>query len=119
MKRLAAPLTLWIVLAGCGPMIMARPANVEAGGLDCVRAALQRLGYMITAGDRSLGFVRAERTQGMFPDTDILVVNYLLADAVDGDEETIQVRASRNGNGPPTRHTVADAERLLDRCGKL
>ena len=120
MKRLAAPLTLWIVLAGCGPMIMTRPANIDAGGFDCVRATLQRLGYMITDGDRSLGFVRAERTHGLFRETDVLVVNYIVAGEVDDEsEDTIQVRVSRPAGKGPSGDGVADAEQLLDRCGKL
>ena len=118
MKRIAA-LFITTMAAGCGPMIMTRPANVEAGGLDCVTTTLQRLGYMITGGDRSLGFVRAERTPGLFSETDILIVNYLVAGTVDGDDDTIQVRASRNGHGAPSRQTVSDAESLLDRCGKI
>ena len=120
MKRLAVPLTLTIVLLGCGPMIMTRPANVDAGGFDCVSATLQRLGYMITAGDRSLGFVRAERTHGQFRETNVLVVNYVVADTVeDESEDTIQVRASRPSGTSPSNSGVADAEQLLDRCGKL
>ncbi len=119
MKRLAVPLTLAIVLSGCGPMIMTRPANVDAGGFDCVSATLQRLGYMITAGDRSLGFVRAERTHGLFRETDVLIVNYVAAGTVDESEDTIQVRVSRPSGKAPSSNGVSDAEQLLDRCGKL
>lgn len=132
MKRLAAPLMTSIVAAAClvgPPLIMTRPANVEAGGLDCVSGMLQRLGYMITAGDRSLGFVRAERrrTRANFPSgrlsTDILVVNYISAGTLDdAPDDTIQVRVARAGEHRdigPDRETVSDAERLLDRCGRI
>lgn len=120
MKRLALPLAFAIVVAACGPMTMARPANVDAGGFDCVSATLQRLGYLITDGDRSLGFVRAERTHGLFRRTDVLVVNYVVAGTVDdASEDTIQVRVSRPGGKGPSGDGVSDAEQLLDRCGKL
>ena len=121
MKRLAVPLTLAIVLSGCGPLIMTRPANVDAGGFDCVSATLQRLGYTITGGDRSLGFVTAERTRGgLFRETHVLVVNYIVAGTVeDESEDRIQVRVSRPSGKGPSRNGVADAEQLLDRCGKL
>ena len=115
MKRWVAPWTMLLAMAACGPLIMTRPANVDAGGFDCVRTTLQRLGYMITGGDRSLGFVRAEHTRG-----DVLVVNYIVAGTVDDEsEDTIQVRASRPAGGSPSRDGVSDAERLLDECGKL
>ena len=120
MKRLAVPIVFSISLSACGPMIMTRPANVDAGGFDCVSATLQRLGYMITAGDRSLGFVRAERTHGLFRETDVLVVNYVAAGTVDDEsEDAIQVRVSRPNGKSPSRNGVSDAEQLLDRCGKL
>ena len=63
MKRLVMLCMAMTAMMACAvqPPIMTRPASVEAGGLDCVRVTLQRLGYMITAGDRSLGFLRAER----------------------------------------------------------
>ena len=120
MKRLVVPLMTMLAVTACGPLIMTRPANVDAGGFDCVRASLQRFGYMITDGDRSLGFVRAERTRGVLRETDVLVVNYIVAGTVDGEsEDTIQVRASRPAGGSPSRDGVSDAERLLDECGKL
>lgn len=120
MRRLVAPCTMLLAMAACGPLIMTRPANVDAGGFDCVRATLQRLGYMITDGDRSLGFVKAERTRGLLRETDVLVVNYLVAGTVDDEsEDTIQVRVSDPSGQGPTRNGVSDAEHLLDRCGKL
>ncbi|WP_419860873.1 hypothetical protein [Candidatus Palauibacter sp.] len=120
MKRWVAPLTMLLAMAACGPLIMTRPANVDAGGFDCVRTTLQRLGYMITDGDRSLGFVRAERTRGLLRETDVLVVNYIVAGTVDDEsEDTIQVRASRPSGQSPSRDGVSDAESLLDECGKL
>lgn len=120
MKRWVAPWTMLLAMAACGPLIMTRPANVDAGGFDCVRTTLQRLGYMITDGDRSLGFVRAERTRGLLRETDVLVVNYIVAGTVDDEsEDTIQVRASRPAGGSPSRDGVSDAESLLDECGKL
>ena len=105
-------------------------ANVEAGGLDCVSGTLQRIGYMITAGDRALGFVRAERTRmrASFPSgplgTDVLVVNYITADAGDDEsDDTIQVKASRTTKeqykGGATSDAISDAERLLDQCGQI
>lgn len=119
MKRIAA-LFITTMAAACGPLIMTRPANVDAGGFDCVRATLQRFGYTITGGDRSLGFVTAERTRGLFRETDVLVVNYIVAGTVDGEsEDTIQVRVSRPAGGSPSRDGVSDAESLLDECGKL
>ena len=120
MKRLVATSMTLLAVAACGPMIMTRPANVEAGGFDCVSATLRRLGYMITDGDRSLGFVRAERTHGLFRETDVLVVNYVVAGTVDDESgDTIQVRVSRPGGKGPSGNGVSDAEHLLDRCGKL
>ena len=102
MKRRVALLMAVTATMACAvnPLIMTRPANVEAGGLDCVRVTLQRLGYMITAGDRSLGFVRAERqrTREDFPTgrliTDALVVNYISAGTVEDspDKETFRER---------------------------
>jgi len=119
MKHLVATSMTLLAVAACGPMIMTRPANVDAGGFDCVSATLQRLGYMITAGDRSLGFVRAERTHGLFRETDVLVVNYVAAGTVDDEsEDTIQVRVSRPSGKAPSSNGVSDAEQLLDRCGK-
>ena len=120
MKRLVAPIMTILAVAACGPLIMTRPANVDAGGFDCVSATLQGLGYTITGGDRSLGFVTAERARGLFRETDVLVVNYIVAGTVDGEsEDTIQVRASRPAGGSPSRDGVSDAEHLLDECGKL
>ena len=120
MKRIAALFITMLAVTACGPMIMTRPANVDAGGFDCVRATLQRFGYTITGGDRSLGFVTAERTRGLFRETDVLVVNYIVAGRVDGEsDDTIQVRVSRPAGGSPSRDGVSDAESLLDECGKL
>lgn len=120
MKRRATPLMTLLAVGACGPLIMTRPANVDAGGFDCVRTTLQRLGYMITDGDRSLGFVRAERTRGAMRKTDVLVVNYIVAGTVDDEsEDTIQVRASDPSGESPSRDGVSDAESLLDRCGKI
>ena len=119
MRRFVAMFTLTMTLAACGPLIMTRPANVAAGGFDCVSATLQGLGYMITDGDRSLGFVRAERTHGWLRETDILVVNYIAAGTVDDvAEDTIHVRASDPGGTSPSREGAADAEHLLERCGQ-
>lgn len=111
------------------PPIMTRPASVEAGGLDCVRVTLQRLGYMITAGDRSLGFLRAERkrTREAFPTgrliTDALLVNYIDAGTVDdSSDNVIQVKVAQVGEHrdlAPAREAISDAEHLLNRCGKL
>ena len=108
--------------------IMTRPAS-EAGGLDCVRVTLQRLGYMITADDRSLGFVRAERmrTRVAFPTdrliTDALLVNYINAGTVDdSSDNVIQVEVLRVGEYRdlgPARDAISDAKHLLDECGKL
>lgn len=109
--------------------IMTRPASVEAGGLDCVRETLQRLGYMITAGDRSPGSVRAERmrTRAAFPTdrliTDALLVNYINAGTVDDSaDDVIQVEVLRVGEGRdlgPAREAISDARHLLNECGKL
>lgn len=131
MKRCAALFMAVTATTACAvqPLIMTRPASVKAGGLDCVRVTLQRLGYMITAGDRSLGFVRGERmrTREDFPTgrliTDALVVNYLNAGTVDDNpDDVIQVKVAQVGEGrdlAPKREAIADAEHLLDRCGKL
>ena len=130
MKRLALSIAATATVAcAVQPLIMTRPASVQADGLDCVRVTLQRLGYMITAGDRSLGFVRAERmrTREDFPAghliTDALVVNYISAGTVDDTmDDVIQVRVARVGDHrdrAPAREAIADAEHLLDRCGKL
>ncbi len=105
--------------------IMTRPASVEAGGLDCVRVTLQRLGYTITTDDRSPGSVRAERmrTRAAFPTdrliTDALLVNYINAGTAD---DVIQVEVLRVGEGRdlgPAREAISDAKRLLDECGEL
>ena len=118
MKRISA-LFMTTMATACGPLIMTHPANVDAGGFDCVSATLQRLGYMITDGDRALGFVRAERTRGALLETDVLVVNYIAAGTVDDEsDDTIQVRASNPDGESPSRDGASDAERLLDRCGK-
>ena len=120
MRRLVAPFMTMLAVAGCGPLIMTRPADVDAGGFDCVSSTLQRLGYMITDGDRSLGFVRAERTRGLLRETDVLVVNYIVAGTVDDESnDTIQVRVSDPAGQGPSNEGVSDAEHLLDRCGKL
>lgn len=130
MKRLALFMAVTATMScAVPPPIMTRPARAEAGGLDCVRVTLQRLGYMITAGDRSLGFVRAERmrTREDFPTgrliTDALVVNYVSAGTVDDNlDDLIQVKVARVGEHrdvAPAREAIADAEHLLDRCGKL
>ena len=131
MKRFAALFIAVTATMACAvqPLIMTRPANVQAGGLDCVRVTVQRLGYMITAGDRSLGFVRAERmrTREAFPTgrlfSDELVVNYISAGTVDdGVDDVLQVKAARvgeHGDIAPAREAISDAERLLDQCGKL
>lgn len=131
MKRLVALFMAVTATTSCAvpPPIMTRPANVQADGLECVRATLQRLGYMITAGDRSLGFVRAERmrTREDFPTgrliTDALVVNYIRAGTVgDNLDDLIQVKVARVGEHrdiTPAPEAIADAEQLLDRCGKL
>jgi len=131
MKRCAALFMAVTATTACAvqPLIMTRPASVQADGLDCVRATLQRLGYMITAGDRSLGFVRAERmrTREDFPTgrliTDALVVNYIRAGTVDDNpDDLIQVRVAQVGDHrdlAPEREAISDAEHLLDRCGKL
>ena len=130
MKRLVTLFMALTATLACvvPPLIMTRPASVEAGGLDCVRVTLQRLGYMITAGDRSLGFVRAERkrTREDFPTglliTDALLVNYIDAGTVDDSSDSvIQVKVARVGEHRdlgPAREAVSDAEHLLDRCGK-
>jgi len=131
MKRFAAPFMAVTATTACAvqPLIMTRPASVHADGLDCVRVTLQRLGYMITAGDRSLGFVRAERmrTREDFPTgrliTDALVVNYIRAGTVDDSaDNVIQVKVAQVGEHrdlAPKREAISDAEHLLDRCGKL
>ncbi|MDE0260116.1 MAG: hypothetical protein OXR82_17235 [Gammaproteobacteria bacterium] len=130
MKRLALLIAVTATMAcAVHPLIMTRPASVQADGFDCVRATLQRLGYMITGGDRSLGFVRAERmrTRENFPTgrliTDALVVNYISAGTVDDNpDDLIQVRVAQVGEHrdlAPKREAIADAEQLLDRCGKL
>lgn len=129
MKRLVLSIAVTATMAcAVQPLIMTRPASVQADGLDCVRVTLQRLGYMITAGDRSLGFVRAERmrTREDFPTgrliTDALVVNYISAGTVDDSLDVIQVKVAQVGEHrdlAPKREAVADAEHLLDRCGKL
>jgi len=131
MKRLVALFMAVTATMSCAvvPPIMTRPAHVEADGLDCVRVTLQRLGYMITAGDRSLGFMRAERqrTREDFPTgrliTDALVVNYIRAGTVDDNpDDLIQVKVAQvgeHGDLAPKREAIADAEQLLDRCGKL
>ncbi|MCY3599556.1 MAG: hypothetical protein OXN85_06270 [Gemmatimonadetes bacterium] len=131
MKRFAAPFMAVTATMACAvqPLIMTRPAGVQAGGLDCVRVTLQRLGYMITAGDRSLGFVRAERmrTREAFPTghliTDALVVNYISAGTMDDNSDNvIQVKVAKVGehrDRAPAREAISDAEHLLDRCGKL
>ena len=131
MKRFAALFIAVTATMACAvqPLIMTRPVNVQAGGLDCVRVTVQRLGYMITAGDRSLGFVRAERmrTREAFPTgrlfSDVLVVNYISAGTVDdGVDDVLQVKAARvgeHGDIAPAREAISDAERLLDQCGKL
>ena len=132
MRRLAVPIMTMMAVVACARpvIIMSRPANVEAGGLDCVSGTLQRIGYMITAGDRALGFVRAKRTRtrASFPSgppgTDVLVVNYITADAGDDEsDDTIQVKASRTTKeqyeGGATSDAISDAERLLDQCGQI
>ncbi|WP_423925021.1 hypothetical protein [Candidatus Palauibacter sp.] len=132
MRRPAVPIMTMMAVVACARpvIIMSRPANVEAGGLDCVSGTLQRIGYMITAGDRALGFVRAERTRtrASFPSgplgTDVLVVNYITADAGDDEsDDTIQVKASRTTKeqyeGGATSDAISDAERLLDQCGQI
>lgn len=117
--KFAPMLVVMIAVAACGPQFMTRPANVDAGGFDCVSATLQRLGYMITDGDRSLGFLRAERTNGWLRDTDVLVVNYIAAGTVDDvAEDTIQVRASDPSGENPSYNGAEDAEHLLERCGE-
>ena len=61
-----------------------------------------------------------DRTRGLFRDTDIVVVNYVAAGAVDdGSEDTIHVRASKPNGESPSRDAASDVEQLLDRCGKL
>ena len=116
--KFAPMLVVAVAVSACGPVIMTRPADVGAGGLDCVSATLQGLGYMITDGDRSLGYVRAERTNGWLRDADVLVVNYIAASTVDDvAEDTIQVRASDPSGENPSHHGAEDAERLLERCG--
>ena len=120
MERFVALLMTMLVVAACGPMIVTRPANADAGGFDCVSATLQRLGYTITGGDRSLGFVTAERTRGLFRETDVLVVNYIVAGTVDGESvDMIQVRVSDPSGQSPSRAGASDAESLLDQCGKI
>ena len=134
MKRLVMLFMAVAATTACAvqqPLIMTRPASVEAGGLDCVRVTLQRLGYMIAAGDRSLGFVRAERmrTRQAFPTgqlitvTDALLVNYIDAGTVDGNlDNVIQVKVAEVGehrDGAPAREAISDAEHLLNRCGKI
>ena len=120
MRRFAAVFMAMIGAMACGPLIMTRPADVDAGGFDCVNSTLQRLGYMITDGDRSLGFVRAERTRGLLRETDVLVVNYIVAGTMDDESnDTIQVRVSDPSGRGPSNEGVSDAEHLLDRCGKL
>ena len=131
MKRFAALFMAVTATTACAvqPLIMTRPASVQADGLDCVRVTLQRLGYMITAGDRSLGFVRAERlrTREGFPTgrliTDAVVVNYIRAGTVDDSADNlIQVKVAQVGEHrdlAPKREAISDAEHLLDRCGKL
>ena len=135
MKRLVMLFLALTATMGCAlplpePVIMTRPASVEAGGLDCVRVTLQRLGYMITAGDRSLGFVRAERKRAQTVSagllttmliTDALLVNYINAGTVDdSSDNVIHVKVSRVGGAGlgPTPEAVSDAEQLLARCGK-
>ncbi|WP_419949652.1 hypothetical protein [Candidatus Palauibacter sp.] len=123
MGRSAALFMAVIIATAClgPPQIMTRPASVAAGGLDCVGGMLRRLGYIIMDGDRSLGFIRAERDRpGAGPD--VLVVNYIIAGTADNEEDTIQVRASRVGKHRemgPRPEAISDAEGLLDRCGKL
>lgn len=120
MKRLVVPMMAILAVAACGRLIMTRPANVDAGGFDCVITTLERLGYTITGGDRSLGFVTAERTRGLIREIDVLTVNYIVADTVDdGSEDLIQVRVSDPWGKNPSRAGAADAARLLDECGKL
>ena len=131
MRRFAALFMAVTATMACAvqPLIMTRPANVQGGGLDCGRVTVQRLGYMITAGDRSLGFVRAERmrTREAFPTgrliTDVLVVNYISAGTVDDSlDNVIQVKAAKVGEHrdmAPAGETISDAEHLLDQCGKL
>ena len=134
MKRLVTvfmAVTATMACAAVHPLIMTRPARVEAGGLDCVRVTLQRLGYMIIAGDRSLGFVRAERMRtrrpllidGPISVTDALLVNYINAGTVDGNSDNvIQVKVAKVGqhrDKAPAREAISDAEHLLDRCGEL
>ena len=113
------------------PVTLTRPAHVEADALSCAKGALHGFGYMITAGDRSLGFLRGERTRGQTGlthtlETDVLVVNFVLGDS--GPAATageIHVKASRmldeEGEGRfkvgPSDATMVDAQRLLDRCG--
>lgn len=122
MKRLVAPFVTMMTAVACarGPLIMTRPANVEAGGLDCVSGMLHRLGYIIMDGERSLGFVRAQRDRpGRSPA--VLVVNYIPAGTVDNARDTIQVRVARIGEHRdigPSRDVRSDAERLLDQCGR-
>lgn len=102
MKRLTPWVLLFLVTAcGSGPLTMVRPASVDAGGFDCVGPTLHRLGYTITAGDRSIGFVRARRDRGgrsfLTGDKgyDVLLVNYLRGETEDDPaDDRIQVTAS-------------------------
>lgn len=132
MGRFAVLLAAVTATVACGagrPQIMTRAASVPAGGIDCVLVTLQRLGYMITAGDRSLGFVRAERParptrwSSRSGTTDVLLVNYVTSGTEDDpSDDTISVRASRRNESPtekgPTSQAISEAEQLLYRCGK-
>ena len=132
MRRRAVLFIALTATVACGagrPQIMTRPASVPAGGLDCVLVTLQRLGYMITAGDRSLGFVRAERParpsllSSRSRTTDVLLVNYVTSGTEDDpSDDAISVRASRKGKSAtekgPTSQATSEAERLLDQCGE-
>ncbi len=122
-------LTATVACSAGRPRIMTRPASVPAGGIDCVLVTLQRLGYMITAGDRSLGFVRAERParptrwSSRSRTTDVLLVNYVTSGTEDdASDDTISVRASRRNLSPtelgPTAQAKSEAEQLLDQCGE-
>ncbi len=102
-KRGALPGACFVFTAcASAPLMLVRPARMDMDGLGCVRTTLLDLGYTITAGDRSLGFVRAQRDDGgrnfLTGDKklDVLLVNYVDAGtAHDRADDEIRVRASR------------------------